>query len=107
MDEQPAPINKIIIRILALARALTIFKGFKNKLPVFIEFINIGKIEIDNGAVGEKRKVVRLAKNQVLAIIFDAQDFLQADGTAGFFVFRLFRIFDDYLTGGRSRTRRG
>jgi hypothetical protein len=50
---------------------------------------------------------MRLAKNEVLAIIFDAQNFLQADDATGFFVFRLFRIFDDYLTGGRSRTRRG
>jgi len=57
MNDQPVPIDKITIRILALARALTSFEGFKNNLSVFIELINIGKIEKDKGAVGEKRKV--------------------------------------------------
>jgi len=84
MNDQPVPIDKITIRILALARALTSFEGFKNNLSVFIELINIGKIEKDKGAVGEKRKVLRIAKYEVLAIIFNAHDFFQADDAAGF-----------------------
>jgi len=94
MNDQPVPIDKITIRILALARALTSFEGFKNNLSVFIELINIGKIEKDKGAVGEKRKVLRIAKYEVLAIIFNAHDFFQADDAAGF----LFSGFSEFLT---------
>jgi len=90
MDDQTISINKITIRILALAGALTSFESFKNNLSVFIELINIGKIEKDKGAVREEREFTGLAKDKVFAVIFNAHDFFQADDAAGFFVLRLF-----------------